>query len=554
MNTRTISTTNKRILKHRERSNKFKLYLILFIFITTLSVIVIYKDKIFGNEQIDKTVSNKESDSKSIFKSTTKKEVVKKSKVYLVPVTNYTSELDNIDSKYLQSEKIYSLKEYEAFLSNDSNFILLDSLKELDTQIQSGSIALLLPNDVMPNYKSLDYEGANYWFKSDKPYNLYREIEENSEFIKDNKDKLEIKPIEVFATGELIPARAVDRLGFGIHENYTYVFDFFKDEIKNADLTMALLENSFLGDPVPCKGCVSFTGDEKFAKAIADVGYDMISTAGNHAGDAGQKGYPRTMELLDEYNISWSGTGSTADSEQNIAIKEVNGQRIGMFGADEVAYFYTIPLNSNKTTDSRYGLYSFTNRKDGGILEIDPAKIQALADLKKSKEIDFLVVIMSWGIEYTSKANSFQNKLARRLIDEAAVDLIVGAHPHWVQNIEFYKGKPIIYSLGNFIFDQTHTLPTRQGANAKIAILNNEVKSIKYMPHLTCGYHQTSNNLTAKYLAGEISMQEVYDTDDSKGCVYWQPRKLEKDHPSYKQIMDRILEHSTFESYFELQP
>jgi hypothetical protein len=157
---------------------------------------------------------------------------------------------------------------------------------------------------------------------------------------------------------------------------------------------------------------------------------------------------------------------------------------------------------------------------------------------------------MSWGIEYTSKANSFQNKLARRLIDEAGVDLIVGAHPHWVQNIEFYKGKPIIYSLGNFIFDQTHTLPTRQGSNAKIAILNNEVKSIKYMPHLTCGYHQTSNNLTAKYLAGEISMEDVYDTDDSKGCVYWQPRKLEKDHPSYKQIMDRILENSTFESYF----
>lgn len=551
MKTRTITTTNSRKAK-KNKGNQIKLYFILFVFIASLSGIIIFKDKIFGNGEIENNFTTLKNESKTILKS--KEEEVAKIKVNLVPVTNFKSEIDNIDKSYLANETLYSLKEYEPLLLNDTNIILLETFEELDSQIQKGSVALLRPNDIKPNYKSLDYENANYWFKSEKSYDLYREIEENSQFVKENKDTLSSKHIEVLATGELIPARAVDRLGFGIHENYTYVFDFFKDEIKNADLTMALLENSFLGDPVPCKGCVSFTGDEKFAKAIADVGYDMISTAGNHAGDAGQKGYPRTIELLDLNNIAWSGTGSTADSEQNIAIKEVNGQKIGMFGADEVAYFYTIPLSANQTTDSIYGLYSFTNRKDGGILEIDPAKIQALAELKKSKDIDFLVVIMSWGIEYTSKANSFQNKLARRLIDEAGVDLIVGAHPHWVQNIEFYKGKPIIYSLGNFIFDQTHTLPTRQGANAKIAILNNEVKSIRYMPHLTCGYHQTSNNLTAKYLAGEISMQDVYNTDDSQGCVYWQPKKLEKDHPSYKQIMDRILENSTFESYFESQP
>jgi hypothetical protein len=172
-------------------------------------------------------------------------------------------------------------------------------------------------------------------------------------------------------------------------------------------------------------------------------------------------------------------------------------------------------------------------------------KVEMIKSIKEENKIDYLIIYESWGIEYTNKANSHQVDLAHAFIDNGA-DLVVASHPHWVQNIEFYKGKPIFYALGNFIFDQTHTLPTRQSVVANLNYYNGQLRNIEIIPLQTCGYHQTKNDLSRDYLTGGISLEQLQSKPESEGCVWWQPRKVNEETEEYKQILDRLFEFSTF--------
>ena len=82
-------------------------------------------------------------------------------------------------------------------------------------------------------------------------------------------------------------------------------------------------------------------------------------------------------------------------------------------------------------------------------------------------QIDILIVMPHWGEEYKDIANKFQVDAAHRMIENGA-DIIVGSHPHWVQNYEEYLGKLVYYSLGNFIFDQSWSEETKKGLVVKM--------------------------------------------------------------------------------------
>ena len=85
---------------------------------------------------------------------------------------------------------------------------------------------------------------------------------------------------------------------------------------------------------------------------------------------------------------------------------------------------------------------------------------------------------MHAGIEYTRAPNQAQMTFAHMAIDDGA-DMVIGAHPHWVQPIEKYKGKYIFYSLGNFVFDQDFSTDTMQGLALKIQISNNQTAAVQ---------------------------------------------------------------------------
>jgi poly-gamma-glutamate capsule biosynthesis protein CapA/YwtB (metallophosphatase superfamily) len=90
--------------------------------------------------------------------------------------------------------------------------------------------------------------------------------------------------------------------------------------------------------------------------------------------------------------------------------------------------------------------------------------LQSLCNkIKAEKEAGYFVIVYPhWGNEYQTTHSSAQRDLAEKMIDSGA-DLIIGSHPHVVQDMQIYKGKPIIYSLGNLVFDQTFSKETQQG-------------------------------------------------------------------------------------------
>ena len=453
----------------------------------------------------------------------------------LIPVVKFTSSLTQVTAASLQANTLLIVgEEYREYLPAEYTVEVVDpaTVGEL---LKTDRIALLPPGLVLPSYKTLIVDGINPWSKDlvleDYPFqaSVIAEVDELDDMLPESKTVM-------FVGGEIINARAVDRLSLNKNNNYTYLFDSVATDIKTADLAITMLENPANGDPTPCTGCTTFVSDEKSIAGLETVGFDLLSLAGNHAGDGGQAAFKRTIELIAATSMKATGTGNTLEQKMQPAIIDIEGVRYGLLAADDIAYFYWL---DNTTL---YGTNKFS-KVSNGITSVDKERVNMIQGIKTANEIDYLIVYMSWGIEYTNKPTTHQKTQAHALID-GGVDLVVASHPHWVQGVEFYNGKPIVYALGNFVFDQTHTLPTRQMAAANFYYYENELKSIELMPMQSCGYHQTSNNLTDKYLAGEITLEEVYNTPDSQGCLYWMPLKLKSDHPSYQQILDRIYQYS----------
>lgn len=461
-------------------------------------------------------------------------------KSYLIPVRSFNYYPNSISMEELVAEKLVALPRSKDVLDKilPETTIEYVSQEELKVRIDDGALALLDEQGVTPDLKSLSINGDLFWSKSFNTDNTYPLVYVEQKPISQvsNKELLEHKRVELFFTGEIIPARAVDRLALNKNNNYTYMYDFFKDELNSADISIGLLENPISGDPFPCTGCMSFVGDARNALGLKEVGFDILSLAGNHAGDGGQSAFAATIKNLDEQGIKHTGVGNSDETKLAPAIIDLDGWRIGMVSADTVASYYWNPGTNY------YGTNWFSKKSNA---EIDMDRVQLLRQLKEDNDIDYLIAYMSWGVEYTNKATKFQQDLAHALIDNG-VDLIVGSHPHWVQNIEFYEETPIIYSLGNFLFDQNHTDPTRQAMNVMLYYYDNELKSIELLPHLSCGPFISSRNITDDYLAGNISMEDLMVNNERNGCVYFQPLQLDQVSPVYKTILDRVMQHSSF--------
>jgi poly-gamma-glutamate synthesis protein (capsule biosynthesis protein) len=139
-------------------------------------------------------------------------------------------------------------------------------------------------------------------------------------------------------------------------------------------------------------------------------------------------------------------SNSTLDAASRPYVMQMGNYKVALLSAEDVAAYYWF--------EGSYGTNYYSKKAStGGVGMIDKDKISS--DIAKAGELaDIVIVMMSWGSEYTNHSNAHQQALAHAIVD-AGADMIVGSHPHWVQEIEVYKGKPIVYSLGNFIFDQT---------------------------------------------------------------------------------------------------
>lgn len=168
-----------------------------------------------------------------------------------------------------------------------------------------------------------------------------------------------------------------------------------------------------------------------------EMGIDAVTLANNHALDYGTDALLDTCEVLDGAGILHTGAGKDLNAAKQPVVFEKNGQRVALIGATRV-----IPEAGWAATNGHPGMLSSYE------VSVEPLLAQIAECHAQGEKV---VVLIHWGIERDEMPQEYQRALAKRYID-AGADLVIGSHPHVLQGIEYYKGKPIFYSLGNFVF------------------------------------------------------------------------------------------------------
>jgi len=283
------------------------------------------------------------------------------------------------------------------------------------------------------------------------------------------KDK---KTILMFG-GDVMLSRQVNKKSKS-YDNWAWPLQSISELTQKADLFVINLESPFTinGNYNVNTGSFSFNADPRSLEALKVSGVDIAGLANNHTINQGVKGIKDTKQLLNESGIEVVGAGLDEAQARQPIIKEINGVKFGF-----LAYAYPDD-------------YSLATIDSAGLAGMDLEKMKR--DVKQLKtQVDLVVVLMHAGYEYTNKPNAQQKTFAHSAID-AGADLIIGHHPHWVQTTEIYQQKPILYSLGNLVFDQMWSQETRQGALAEITLIDKTIETIKIIPIIINDYGQAN--------------------------------------------------------------
>lgn len=255
---------------------------------------------------------------------------------------------------------------------------------------------------------------------------------------------------------------------------YAYPFQRLQSEISGADIFFTNLEAPFGTSGAAFDKRFTFRVKPALINVLLEGGINLVSLGNNHTMDYGADCLRETIEVLKKNNIKYAGAGFNLKEARKPTIMEVKGKRIGF-----LSYSLTFP-EEFWATDTTAGTCF-------------PYESFVFADVKSLKQnADFVIVACHWGAELTEQPKPYQTKLGHRLIDSGA-DLILGHHPHIVQGIENYKGKYIVYSLGNFIFGSYSEsardsflfkliLHETNGATAQLIPINVYNKEVDFRP------------------------------------------------------------------------
>ncbi len=218
--------------------------------------------------------------------------------------------------------------------------------------------------------------------------------------------------------------------------DYQSCFRFVEPIIKSVDLAFANLEVTLAGKPF--KGYPQFSSPDELAVTLKNMGFDVLVTANNHSLDRRKKGVERTVRVLDSLAILHTGTFVDTVSRMNDypLIFTKNGFKIALLN-------YTYGTNGIPTTKP-----NIVNRIDTAVMRLDLLKA-------KEHNPDIIISFLHWGNEYQPLPSSYQKNIAKFCFNNGS-DLVIGAHPHVLQPMEWRKdnNQVVVYSLGNFVSGQ----------------------------------------------------------------------------------------------------
>lgn len=209
------------------------------------------------------------------------------------------------------------------------------------------------------------------------------------------------------------------------------------DWVSGVDFALANLEGPVTPVRRPPVKSIDFQFDPAWTAVLKSEGWDGFSQANNHALDQGSAGYADSVSRLRQAGFVTFGH-QVDDGLIALATTTIKGERFAFLGWNNTDN----PVN----------------------------RVQAAGAIATAKaESDLVIAYLHWGNEYRDRPDAQNVELAHWLIDQG-VDVVIGGHPHWVQGFSSYKGKPIVWSLGNFVFDQDWSKETQQGLAIELKI------------------------------------------------------------------------------------
>lgn len=293
--------------------------------------------------------------------------------------------------------------------------------------------------------------------------------------------------------------------------------------VRGADLAYANLEIPLtqVGSRTSRKSAAEIAARHQFVlradpghtRYLAAAGFDTMSLGNNHALDYGPAGLADFVNRLDDEKIAWFGAGRNWREARRLQVHEVGGVRIGFLSF----LSFNSPNAMRKCTPATGKSAGVATLTITGVPDKTAIpRIKAIVEAAK-RDCDLLAVALHWGIEKQTQPAPNQVRLGRMFIDQGA-DLVIGAHPHVLQPAELYKGKPILYSLGNLI-------SPRGGETALYSLRyeGTELKAADFFPAKIAGGKVT---LTAKKpsrppsaLAVEKALLRRYPSKNSVGLL-----------------------------------
>lgn len=242
-----------------------------------------------------------------------------------------------------------------------------------------------------------------------------------------------------------------------------------EDDLCSADLSVANMEFTFGGEPYT--GYPAFSAPDSFAGYVLYCGVDVLLAANNHILDRGVPGLKRTIKMYDSLetrfpNVRYTGIAKAGDSTRYPIIVNAKGVRIAIVN-------FTYGTNMDGEIDD-----------EEMVFRQDSAKVCAAIDTAKASGADCIVACPHWGIEYELEHSHTQAKWARMLA-EKGVDVIIGAHPHVVQDMEVIETRDgrkvsVYYSLGNAVSNMS-AVNTQLELMVTLRFLNDELGNNSFM-------------------------------------------------------------------------
>ncbi len=328
-------------------------------------------------------------------------------------------------------------------------------------------LVLLLAGCSLPSNQTVEGEmNARSSNKNESGNQFTTKIQEKPK----TKDEI-VDPITISFTGDILLDSWV---GAAIDQNgVDYPYQHTKHILQKSDVTVGNLETSVSTRGTPEEKQFAFRSKPETLQGLVNAGYDMVSIANNHTLDYGIGALFDTMTHLKNYGIGYSGAGKNEEEAFTAYYKTVNGKKIAILGLSRV-----LPYAEWAARSESPGIASaYTYEPMMKYVE------------KAVAQSDYTIVFIHWNKEREDYPEDYAREMARKFID-AGVEAVMGSHSHSLMGIEYYKGAPIYYSLGNFVFTQSNNPKGQESMIVNLSISKEKVKS-QIIPAKITNYQPT---------------------------------------------------------------